>query len=95
MHAKIVTPDIVLSASDVILRPTLGVPQTYGRLPFELKIITFEVTELLCFIPFLDIYQIHITCDFDSLGWELQVDKYQGFYDFPAKGCAQLVKCNQ
>ena len=68
MHAKIVTPDIVLSASDVILRPTLGVPQTYGRLPFELKIITFEVTELLCFIPFLDIYQIHITCDFDWAG---------------------------
>ena len=30
VHAKIVTPEISISQTDIVLKPTIGVPQTYG-----------------------------------------------------------------
>ena len=42
--AKIVTPELTISHSDVVLRPTLGVPQTYGRKIFENKFATDTCT---------------------------------------------------
>ena len=35
VHARIVTPEIAISQSEIVLKPTIGVPQTYGRLCLE------------------------------------------------------------